>query len=223
MSEFIQTKHSQKIDVCFHLRLSIPRFSTFYRSLFLSFVSLSMSLSASLPLSLKSHSLSLTHTFCFSLFCFCFFLLSLSLYISLFLPLHTLIFQAVYDQLELTKSSIPRSKPIFLFFVFPNPNLSKLFYLDFLFVHVSVGVSPTLLLTLIFFCVRVSLLVFLNMPPLIQVLGFRPQTLMGGGALNDSYHSILLSYRILRTFERAERQGDFRKFLPIILFSYRFR
>ena len=151
-----------------------------------------MSLSASLPLSLKSHSLSHTHSV--SVF-FVFFSFSLSLSISLFLPLHTLIFQAVYDQLELTKPSIPRNKPIFLF-VFPNPNLSKLFYLDFLFVHVSVGVSPTLLLTLIFFCVRVSLLVFLNIPALIQVLGFRPQTLIGGGALNNSYHSILLSYRI---------------------------
>ena len=126
-------------------------------------------------------SLSLTHTFCFCPFFSLFFSLSLSLSISLFLPLHTLIFEAVYDQLELTKPSIPRSKPIFFFFVFPNPNLSKLFYLDFLFVHVSVGVSPTLLLTLIFFCVRVSFLVFLNIPPLIQVLGFRPQTLIWGG------------------------------------------
>ena len=55
-------------------------------------------------------SLSLTHTFCFCPF---FSLFSLSLSISLFLPLHTLIFEAVYDQLELTKPSIPRSKPIF--------------------------------------------------------------------------------------------------------------
>ena len=100
----------------------------------------------SLTLSLSLHTHILFQSFLFFFFSFSL-SLSLSLSISLFLPLHTLVFQAAYDQLELTKPSIPRSKPIPLFFVFPNPNLSKLFYLDFLFVHVSVGVSPTLLLT----------------------------------------------------------------------------
>ena len=101
-----------------------------------------------------SLTLSLSHThilflsFLFFSFSFFFFLslslsISLSLSLSLFLPLHTLIFQAVYDQLELTKPSIPRSKPIFLFFVFPNPNLSKLFYLDFL-LYMSLSASRPL-------------------------------------------------------------------------------
>ena len=110
---------------------------------------MSMSLSASLPLSLKYHSLtnimSLFPSLFFSLFSLTFFLffshfLSRSLSLSLFFfslslslslsptPHLNLVVESTIQNLRfrpqtLTKPNIPRRKPIFSSFVFPNPRI----------------------------------------------------------------------------------------------------